>query len=383
MVTARPPARLRSRAVPSIADLVAADLAASDYVPHAVREVFPDVAPAGIGAAVEAFCERALGAPVDDAELFAASVGSVFGVRLRDGRRVVVKVHPPRASVAYLEAMQAVQRHLAAAGFPAPVPLAPPMRLGRGIAVAETLLDRGAPPDGRDPAQRRAMAAGLAELVRLARPLTRLAALGENIMAVPPGALWPTPHDGRFDFAATNAGAEWIDRIAIAARAIRDAEPAGDSVVGHTDWRAEHLRFEAGRLTAVYDWDSVTVLPEAVLAGSVAHMFTANFATETPGPTCEEALAFVADYEAARDGGRFSASERRAARAALVHTMAYTARCEHSDALTDFGRRAPAAGSGKRPAAVPAGGARAFLAAHAAELLGTGVGPVPQVGPSS
>jgi hypothetical protein len=378
MVTAAP--------MPSTADLVAADFADWGYVPHVIDEVFPEPSAAGIAAAVDAFCERALGAPVADAEFFAASVGAVVGARLADGRRLVVKVHPPRASVAYLEAMQAVQRHLAAAGFPAPVPLAPPAPLGRGIAVAESLLDRGAPPDGRDPAQRRAMAGGLAELVRLARPLTRLAALRENIMAVPPGALWPTPHDGRFDFAATNAGAEWIDRIAIAARAIRDTEPAGEQVVGHTDWRAEHLRFEAGRLTAVHDWDSLAVLPEAALVGSVAHMFTANWATETPGPTCEEALAFVADYEAARDGGRFSTSERRAARAALVHTMAYTARCEHSDALTDFGRRAPAPGSGTRPAAVPAGGARAFLAAHAAELLGTEMGPthpVPEVGPSS
>jgi hypothetical protein len=296
---------------------------------------------------------------------------------------VVVKVHPPRASVRYLEAMQAVQRHLAAAGFPAPMPLAPPARLGRGVAVAETLLDRGAPPDGRDPVQRRGMAAGLAELVRLARPLTGLEGLRENIMAVAPGELWPTPHDGRFDFAATSAGAEWIDGIAIAAKAIRDAAPVGERVVGHTDWRAEHLRFERGRLTAVHDWDSLAVLPEAALAGSVAHMFTANWETGTPGPTFDEALAFVADYAAAREGGPFSAHEERSARAALVHTMAYTARCEHSDALTDFGRRVPAAGHGWRPAAVPAGGARALLAAHAAELLGTGVGPVPDVGPSS
>jgi hypothetical protein len=358
--------------VPSIADLVAADLTAADYVPHAVREVFPDPAPAGIGAAVEAFCERALGSPVDDAEIFAASVGSVFGVRLRDGRRVVVKVHPPRASVAYLEAMQAVQRRLAGAGFPAPAPLAAPTPLARGIAVAETVLDRGAPPDGRDPAQRRAMAAGLAELVALARPLAGLAGLRENIMAVEPGKLWPIRHDGRFDFAATSAGAEWIDRIATAAAALRDREPAGEEVVGHTDWRAEHLRFDGGRLTAVHDWDSLAVLPEAALVGSVAHAFPANWAVADarPTPTRDEALGFIADYEAARDGGPFTAGERRTARAALVWTMAYTARCEHSDLRTDLGRRAPAPWSGgSGPARVPAGGARAFLAAHAEELL--------------
>jgi Phosphotransferase enzyme family len=371
--------------MPSTADLVAAAFAAEGDVPHVVRAVFTDPTPAGIGAAVEGFCERALGAPVATAELFAASVGSVHGLRLGDGRRVVVKVHPPRASVAYLEAMQAVQRHLAAAGFPAPAPLAPPTPLGRSVATAETLLDCGAPPDGRVPAQRRAMAAGLAELVALARPLTGLAGLRENIMAPRPGALWPTPHDGRFDFAATTAGAEWIDRIATEARELRDRRPAGEEVVGHTDWRAEHLRFADGRLTAVHDWDSLAVLPEPALVGSVAHAFPANWAVgEAPAtPTKEEALGFVADYEAARAGGPFSAEERERARAALVYTMAYTARCEHSDLRTDLGRRAPAPWSGAGPAGVPAGGARAFLAAHAAELLGTGVGPVPDGAPPS
>jgi hypothetical protein len=373
--------------MPPTADLVAARLAAIGVVPRAVRDVFPDPAPAAIAAAVDGFCERALGAPVAQAELFAASVGSVFGLRLRDGRRVVVKVHPPRASVAYLEAMQAVQRHLATAGFPAPVPLAAPAPLGRGTAVAETLLDRGAPPDGRVAQQRRAMAAGLAELVALARPLAHLAGLRANIMAVGPGALWPTPHDGRFDFAATTAGAEWIDRIATTARERRDREPAGEEVVGHTDWRAEHLRFDGGRLSAVHDWDSVTVLPEPALVGSAAHAFPANWALPEPPPTPtrDEALAFVADYEAAREGGPFTAEEGERARAALVYTMAYTARCEHSDERTDVGRRAPAPWSEAGPAGVPAGGARAFLAAHAAELLGTEIGstrPVPRVVPS-
>jgi Phosphotransferase enzyme family len=374
--------------VPSTADLVAANLAARDHEPHVLRAVFPDPTPAAIGAAVERFCERALGAPVASAEFFAPSVGSVHGVRLADGRRVVVKVHPPRASVAHLEAMQAVQRHLAAAGFPAPMPLARPSPLGRGVATAETLLDRGAPPDGGVPAQRRAMAAGLAELVALARPLTGLAGLRESLMAPPPGALWPNPHDGRFDFAATAAGAEWVDRVATTARAIRDRAPAGEEVVGHTDWRAEHLRFEGGALTAVHDWDSLALVAEPALVGAVAHAFPANWAlAEPPGPpTKEAALAFVADYEAAREGGPFTAAERARARAALVYAMAYTARCEHSDRRTDLGRRAPAPWSGTEPASVPAGGALAFLAAHAAELLATEVRrtrPVAEVGPPS
>jgi Phosphotransferase enzyme family len=388
MVTIARAAPPRLLPMPSTVELVAATLAAWDDEPRIVRAVFPDPTPAGIAAAVEGFCERALGAPVATADFFTTSVGAVHGLRLCDGRRVVVKVHPPRASVAYLEAMQAVQRHLAAAGFPAPVPLAPPTPLGRGVATAETLLDRGAPPDGRVPEQRRAMAAGLAELVALARPLAHLAGLRENLMAVRPGALWPTPHDGRFDFATTTEGAEWVDRIATTARALRDRHPAGDEVVGHTDWRAEHLRFADGRLSAVHDWDSLAVLPEPALVGSAAHAFPANWAMPVPPatPTKEEALAFIADYEAAREAGSFTAEDHTRARAALVYTMAYTARCEHSDRRTDLGRRAPAPWSGTEPASVPAGGALAFLATHAAELLGTEFGPtrpVPEVVASS
>jgi hypothetical protein len=341
-------------------------------LPAIVREVFPDPSPGAIAAALEDFCRRTLGAGIAGTEFVAASVGSVHGLALRDGRRVVVKAHGARTSVAFLDAMQTVQRRLADRGFPAPVPLVVPVPLGRGVAVAETLLDGGRVADAHDPAVRRAMAAGLARLVDLARPLAGLPGLRESMMAIPPGRLWPAPHDARFDFAATASGAEWIDRIARAVRELLD-RPAGELVVGHTDWRAEHLRFEDGRLSAVYDWDSLAVDREPVIVGSAAHAFTANWAADDGPhvPTRAEALAFVGDYEAAR-GRAFTPAEARVARAALVYAMAYTARCEHSDALTDFGRRAPnAEASGGTPA--PAGSARGFLAAHAAALLGAGV----------
>lgn len=205
-----------------------------------------------------------------------------------------------------------------------------------------------------------------ARLVALARPLARTAGLSETMMAVREGQLWPVPHDARFDFEATSDGAEWIDQIAVKARSVRD-KAVGAIVVGHTDWRVQNMRFADGRLTAVYDWDSLSVVREPVLLGSVAHGFTANWALDDwrQFPSLSEALAFVADYEQGR-GERFSVDERAVARASLAYTMAYTARCEHSDALTDMGRRRP-----RSPASpeVPAGTARAFLAEHATELL--------------
>jgi hypothetical protein len=350
----------------STARLVARRYEAWGSVPRVVRSVFADPAPECVAAAVGGFCERALLAPIAAAEFFEASVGAVLGARLTDGRRVVVKVHGPRTSARFLEAMQTVQHALAGAGFPAPAPLAPPQPLDAGIAVAETLLDTGERADGHDPAVRRAMARELARLVALCRGLGDLDGLHDNAMATDPADLWPRPHDDRFDFAATTPGAEWIDAIARRARAARDRD-AGDVVVGHTDWRVQHLRFADGELTAVYDWDSLALQREPVLAGGVAHLFVADWDVgEARFPTLDEALGFIADYEAGR-GAAFDAEQGAVARAALLYAMAYTARCEHSDALTDFGTHAADLTHAHDPA--PPGSARAFVAAHAETLL--------------
>jgi hypothetical protein len=268
----------------------------------------------------------------------------VRGVRLRDGRRVVVKAHRPHTPMSFLRAMQRVQSRLAAEGFPCPEPLV----LAGGPVVAETLLDAGEAPDARDPAVRRLMATTLAELVERCRDLVGLDDLRQNIMSVSEGPLWPRPHDPRFDLRAP--GGEWIDAIAAEAAPLRDAA-VGDEVVGHTDWRVEHVRVDGGRVSAVYDWDSLWIVREPMLVGGNAHAFTVDWSRpELAGayPTPEQALGFATDYEAAR-GRPFTPAEWRTLRGSLVWTMAYTARCEQSDG--------------------PPGGACAFLAAHAADLL--------------
>jgi Ser/Thr protein kinase RdoA (MazF antagonist) len=310
---------------------------------------------------VDAFCARELGSRVERREFTEAGVATVFGLRLRDRRRVVVKVHRADTTCSRLEAGQIVQRHLAESGFPCPVPLAGPAPLGTSLATAESLLDVGERADPHEPALRAEMARALAELVELGRGLVGLGALGGAPGPLEP--LWGTPHDDRFDFGSTSAGAEWIDELAREARG-RLAE--GELVLGHVDWRAENMRFDAGRVSAVYDWDSLALAPEPVVVGAASHYFPSDFRVEARRqlPTLDEALAFVGDYESAR-GSPFTGAELRGARAALVDAMAYTARCEHSDALTDFGRRPPI--SPRRN--LPAGSARAFLRAHGPELL--------------
>jgi len=90
------------------------------------------------------------------AVLFRAGyLSEVTGLRLADGRGVVVKARPPAAR---LRGCVAVQAALAGAGFPCPRPLAGPAPLGRLAATAEELVSGGdllAPGAGRRRAVRR------------------------------------------------------------------------------------------------------------------------------------------------------------------------------------------------------------------------------------
>jgi hypothetical protein len=105
----------------------------------------------------------------------------------------------------------------------------------------------------------------------------------------------------------------------------------------HSDWRAEHLRFDGAAIVAAYDWQSLAVGRETELLGVASHAFTADWgiAQRRRLPTLDEARAFVGDYEAAR-GVLFSRAERNTIAAAWLYATAYGARCEHSDAQLGF-----------------------------------------------
>lgn len=334
--------------MPSVHALISED----GEVPALVEAILGTSDPSVAAARLERACIDVLGSEIADAEFLSTSVGVVLGARLADGRRVVLKLHLPRVSVAFLEAVRCVQRALRDDGFPAPEPLASPAAWDAGTFVVESLEDVGEHVDARAPGQRRVLASGLAELVRLAEGFVELPGLAENPLAVSARQLFPEPHNARFDFATP--GGEWIDAIARRAKPLREA---GRWVVGHCDWRTQHVRIDRGRLTAVYDWDSLTVTREPIVAGQAAHAYTIDW--DIPDrqqmPDRDEALGFIDDYETAR-GTPFTAAERRAAHAALIWVMAYTARCEHSDDPTTT--------------TPPPGSARAFLTHYTDEVLG-------------
>jgi hypothetical protein len=118
---------------------------------------------------VRRLCDAQLGAPVSEFLFRATSIGLVFGLRLGDGRRVVLKVHQPRESRERLEAVHALQCALFRGGFPCPEPLAGPSRLGNGLPVVESLLDVGEFRDTHEPALRRLIAEALAWELELTR----------------------------------------------------------------------------------------------------------------------------------------------------------------------------------------------------------------------
>ncbi|MEM9190472.1 MAG: phosphotransferase [Myxococcota bacterium] len=298
--------------------------------PYVEHDVFGTDVPEAIAAAIDEFCRRELGAPVVGCHFYGSSTGAVGGLVLADGRAVVLKVHRGRVPVRKLRAVQSVMATLSQAGFPCPAPCLAPTTLAHGTATVEAYVTQGETRDAHCLEVREEIASRLAELVTIASrgDIDRASLGGAWFGSLPSDKLWPRPHSQLFDFEATASGAEWIDAWARRARGIGGA---GDRVVGHFDWRAEHFRFVDDRIVVAYDWDSLHFESEAVMVGAAAHAFTANWEDEGvfPAPSVEEIQAFIAAYQQAR-GRPFGREEQQAVHASTVYSIAYTARCQHA-----------------------------------------------------
>lgn len=287
-----------------------------------------------------AFCVRELGTLPASGLFYAASAGCVLGVELESGHAVVIKAYQSRWREPFLSAVQDAQRRLAAGGMPCPSPVASPAPIcppRPNLAVVESWVpDPGMRP-GRSAAERRVSAAGLAQQVALCLALSDVERFSRHPLHAEGDALFGTPHSPLFDFEGTGAGAEWIDELARRAKTVRDRDTS-PLVVAHTDWSARNVRFDGDRLLAVYDWDSLALVKEATALGQAAMTWSV---TADPGgtefPDLDSVQGYLADYEQAGDRS-LPAEQLRAARAAALYVLAYTARCEHSLASQGLAR---------------------------------------------
>jgi hypothetical protein len=280
-----------------------------------------------IASRVAEFVACQLGRMIVSCPLFIQSVGAVFGLDLDDGARVAMKVHAfgdhlrGFTSHDQLDAVYAAQADLAATGLPCARVLRPPAAFGAGVAVITSWLGPVKRDDPYAPGTRRALASFLARTVALGAALPTRDRLVRSTL--PADAVFPPPHNALFDLSAP-VGA-WIDDHARRAREILD-EPM-PPVVMHTDVSCANILVAGGAVVAAYDMDSLAWIDELRCLGSVAVHFTYTGEAGNRWPTRDEALAFVADYEAAREVG-FTARERARIEAAMTYAMAYTARCE-------------------------------------------------------
>jgi Ser/Thr protein kinase RdoA (MazF antagonist) len=244
--------------------------------------------------------------------LFVAGyLSEVVGVRLADGREVVVKRRVDESGRA--GRCVTAQRLLAEQGFPCPMPLTDAI-VSEGVAIhAERFVPGGALETRDTPEVAARSGRLLADLVH------RLAILNVD----PP---LPNPEWVRWDAAPEREAAvampAWIDD---AIRRVQAKLASCDlpHVLGHADWEAQNIRRRNGEAHVVHDWDSLAWLPEAAIAGSAAGIF-ASYDKTTLAPF-ESSEAFLHAYENER-GARFSPYEQEIAWAASIWEPLHDAR---------------------------------------------------------
>lgn len=247
----------------------------------------------------------------------------VVGLRLADGREVVVKVRP---DVDRARRCVAGQRALHADGFPCPEPLTAVAEVD-GMAIhAESYVGGGEQLAGTDPTVVDRFATLLADLIDRLKRL--------DPPAPGAGPMWLTwDHDGAdtwpqdpvtYPRLLEVAPAGWLTDLGARVRA-RLAAVRLTEVVGHGDWESQNLRWRRGRIHVVHDWDSLTPRPEAALVGAAAAAFaTEGHPTLAPLHASER---FVAVYERER-GRSFTDEEREVAWATGLWLATHGARME-------------------------------------------------------
>ena len=266
-----------------------------------------------------AWCVEHLGSTPESHLFSSEKISHVAGVRLADGREVVVKV---RGAAARLNTCAVLQQLAWQRGFPCPQVLAGPAPFGDGLATAEAYVPGGGAL--RAPDAPALYARGLAWLVSL---FTRDDAAG----TLDPAPYWMDwthsgsttwPSDPDVDLNATD-GPDWLERAGRMARERLLVAHGLPEVIGHSDWENQNLRWKGRELHVVHDWDSLVQRSEAEIAGMSSLMFPST-GTRNEAASIEQSEEFLAAFENARR--RFSRDESEVAWAAGIWIGAWKAK---------------------------------------------------------
>jgi len=265
---------------------------------------------------LDRWCERWLSAKPIGVIFASGHLSEVVGLRLADGRDVVVKVRPNTRRIG---GCVEVQRHLWESGFPCPMPLAGPAEFKGRTATAEEYVSGGLQLE-RDTESPTRFAELLWELV------DRCAHLAVDDRLNPPQpwvawdhsqpGVWPLGDDGERDL-NVHPGPRWLDEIGERSRRILNAF-ASPPVIGHVDWESQNIRWKDGRPLVVHD--CAAIRPEATIAGAASAVFTRTDVQSSS--SIDESERFLDAYQRAR-GRAFTQDELRVAWAAGLWVRAF------------------------------------------------------------
>ncbi|MEV8374200.1 phosphotransferase [Kribbella sp. NPDC056861] len=271
------------------------------------------------------WCQQELGATPIERLMATSQMSEVLGIRLDDGRHVVIKsrADPTRRA----QTCVAVQRHAADAGFPCARPLTNVTYLDDLAVHAEQWRPDGNVLRGDTPAIAEQFARLYAQLGTIIEALPLKPPLPNpewvNWDHTGPGSWPPNPrHDNRPR--ATHLPPLLVE---IASRTrTRLTKPSHlPRVLGHADWETQNLRWTTAGPRAVHDWDSIAWLPEAALVGAASGAF-ASAETPTLAPI-QSSETFLAAYQDAR-ARTFTPEETELAWAASLWPALHNARGE-------------------------------------------------------
>lgn len=256
------------------------------------------------------------------------SLSAVFGLKLADGRDVVVKARENDGRAA---SCLAAQTRLAERGFPCARPLTPVTVVGTLAVHAEESRPGGELLVGNSPDVAVHYASVFAwlmtELVKVTMPPPLPNPRWVRWDHEGPG-LWPAIAfpDGRDPSTVPTYVVETAERART--RILASDLPC---VLGHADFEAQNLRWHDGQVWAVHDWDSLAWQPEAALVGAACGAFT-SASPPTLSPVGSSSV-FLAAYQDLR-GRQFTVQEQEVAWAASLWPAAHNARWEalHGDA---------------------------------------------------